>query len=401
MKTKLAILSMAGLLATPAMAEIQINGFANLIAGMTLDDDESVYGYDSDFNFDPASVFGLQVRGDVSDKLSATAQLVGRGSEDYDADFEWAYMTYMLNNNVNISAGRLRMPLFKYSASLDIGYSYHWLTPPDSIYGIDFNNIDGIRVDYMNYSGDWEYGAQLTMGRVETDTTISGTPAALELKNVVAVSFEATRDWFSARTLLARGKTSAANAEFDGFVDGISAFGAAIPNASEVAEGFSVNDDTGTFFEVAVDIDKYDWFVGAEFTQTEVDGSIIADNKAWYVTAGMRFGKFTPHITYEVEEADNGTQLGLVAALPSTIATGSEGLDTAWNGDDTQENPGIYQTAAGIAAQQELDVSAVTVGLRYDVEPGFALKTDVTWYSDDLNDLNDATLLKVGVNYTF
>ena len=393
MKTKLAILSMAGLLATPAMAEIQINGFANLIAGMTLDDDESVYGYDSDFNFDPASVFGLQVRGDVSDKLSATAQLVGRGSEDYDADFEWAYMTYMLNNNVNISAGRLRMPLFKYSASLDIGYSYHWLTPPDSIYGIDFNNIDGVRVDYMNYSGDWEYGAQLTMGRVETDTTISGTPAALELKNVVAVSFEATRDWFSARTLLARSKTSAANAEFDGFVDGISAFGAAIPNASEVAEGFSVNDDTGTFFEVAVDIDKYDWFVGAEFTQTEVDGSIIADNKAWYVTAGMRFGKFTPHITYEVEEADNGTQLGLVASLPPQIATGDAVTDATWSA--------IYQGAAGIAAQQELDVSAVTVGLRYDVEPGFALKTDVTWYSDDLNDLNDATLLKVGVNYTF
>ncbi|GEA01438.1 hypothetical protein KUL17_03350 [Alteromonas sp. KUL17] len=399
MKTKLAILTMAGLLATPAIADIQINGFANLIGGMTLDDDESVYGYDSDFNFDPASVFGLQVRGDVSDKLSATAQLVGRGSEDYDADFEWAYMTYVLNNNFNISAGRLRMPLFKYSASLDIGYSYHWLTPPDAIYGIDFNNIDGVRVDYMNYSGDWEYGAQLTMGRVETDTTISGTPAALELKNVVAVSFEATRDWFSARTLLARGTTSAVNEDFDTFVEGMSAFGAAIPNATAAAEGFSVNDDTGTFFEVAVDIDKYDWFVGAEFTQTEVDGSVIADNKAWYVTAGMRFGKFTPHITYEVEEADNGTQLGLVAALPSTIATGNENFDAAWNG--SEDSLGIYQTAAGIAALQELDVSAVTVGLRYDVEPGFALKTDVTWYSDDLNDLNDATLLKVGVNYTF
>ena len=50
---------MAGLLATPALADIQINGFANLIGGMTLDDDESVYDYDSDFNFDPASVFGL------------------------------------------------------------------------------------------------------------------------------------------------------------------------------------------------------------------------------------------------------------------------------------------------------------------------------------------------------
>lgn len=393
MKTKLAILSMAGLLAAPSMADIQINGFANLIGGMTLDDNETLYGYDSDFNFDPASVFGLQVRGDVSDKLSATAQLVGRGSEDYDADFEWAYMTYALNNNVNISAGRLRMPLFKYSASLDIGYSYHWLTPPNAVYGIDFNNIDGVRVDYTNYAGDWEYGAQFTTGRVKADTTISGTPAALELENVIVVSFEATRDWFSARTLIGRGKTSAANAQFDGFLDGMAQFGAFIPAAATASDNFRVNEDTGTFFEVAIDVDKYDWFLGAEYTRQEVDNSVIADNTAWYVTAGLRFGKFTPHITYEVEEADNDTQLGVVATLPSSIATGDAVTDGTW--------AAIYQGAAGIAAQQKQEVSAVTLGLRYDVEPGFALKTDVTWYSDDLNDLNDATLLKVGVNYTF
>jgi hypothetical protein len=338
-------------------------------------------------------VFGLQVRGEVSDKLSATAQVVGRGRDDYDADFEWAYMTYALSNNTSISAGRLRMPLFKYSASLDVGYSYHWLTPPDAVYGIDFNNIDGVRVDYSNYAGDWEYGAQLTAGRVETNTTISGTPALLELENVVAVSVEATRDWFSVRSLIARGKTSAQNAEFDGFVAGLGQFAPFVPTAGAAAEGFSVNEDTGTFFEVAVDIDKYDWFVGAEFTQTEVDGSIIADNKAYYITAGLRLGKFTPHITYEVEEADNADQLALVAGLPSTIMTGDAVTDATY--------AGLVQAAGGIAAQQDLDVSAVTAGLRYDVEPGFALKVDVTWYSDDLNDANDATLLKVGANYTF
>lgn len=393
MKTKLAILSMASLVAAPAIAEVQINGFANLIGGMTLDDNESVYDYNSDLSFDPASVFGLQVRGEISDKLSATAQVVGRGRDDYDADFEWAYMTYNVSNTTSVSAGRIRMPLFKYSASLDVGYSYHWLTPPDSVYGIDFNNIDGVRIDYSNYAGDWEYGAQFTTGRAKADTTISGTPAALTLDNVLALSFEATRDWFSARTLIARGKTSAANPEFDAFVDGAGQFGAVVPGASDLASGLRVEKDTGTFFEVAVGVDKYDWFVGAEYTQTEVDGSVIADNKAWYVTAGLRFGKFTPHITYEVEEADNGAQLGLVAGLPPTIATGDAVTDATWSG--------IYQAASGIAAQQDLDVSAVTAGLRYDVEPGLALKADVTWYSDDLNDLNDATLLKVGVNYTF
>lgn len=393
MKTKIAILSMAGLMAAPAFADIQINGFANLIGGMTLDSDETVYGYDDDFNFDPASVFGLQVRGEVSDKLSATAQVVGRGRDDYDAEFEWAYMTYALNNTTSISAGRIRMPLFKYSASLDVGYAYHWLTPPDAVYGIDFNNIDGVRVDYTNFSGDWEYGVQFTAGRTETDTTISGAPAALEIQNVAALSFEATRDWFSARSLIARGKVSASNADFDGFVGSLSQFGAVVAPALNTAEGFSVNDDTGTFFELAASIDKYDWFVGAEFTQTEVDNSIIADNKAWYVTAGLRLGKFTPHITYEVEEADNASQLGLVASMPSTIATGDAATDAAWSA--------LYQGAAGIAATQDLDVSAVTAGLRYDVEPGFALKVDVTWYSDDLNDLNDATLLKIGANYVF
>jgi hypothetical protein len=393
MKTKFALFPLAGLLAFPAFADIQINGFANLIAGMTLEDDDTVYGYDDGFSFDPASVFGLQVRGEVSEKLSATAQLVGRGSEDYSADFEWAYMTYALNHTTNISAGRLRVPLFKYSSSLDIGYAYHWLTPPDAVYGIDFNNIDGVRIDYSNYSGEWEYGAQLTLGSSKADTTISGTPASLELDNIVALSFEATRDWFSARTLYARATTSAANEEFDTFVGGMAQFGALIPNAVTSAAGFSVDEDTGTFFEVAFDVDKYDWFIGAEYTHTEVDNAIIPENSAWYVTAGMRFGKFTPHITYEREEADNANQLALVAALPSTIASGDTTTNETW--------ASIYQGAAGIAADQNLEISAVTAGLRYDVEPGFALKTDITWYSDDLDDTKDATLVKVGVNYTF
>ena len=107
----------------------------------------------------------------------------------------------------------------------------------------------------------------------------------------------------------------------------------------------------------------------------------------------MRFGKFTPHITYEVEEADNGDQVALVAGLPSMIDTGDAVTDATWSA--------IYQAATGIAADQAQDTSAVTLGLRYDVEPGFALKAGVTWYSDDLIDANDATLLRVGANYTF
>ena len=385
MKNKLALLSLAGLFAAPTFAEIQINGFANLIGGMTLDDDEAVYGYDSDFTFNPASVFGLQVRGDVSDKLSATAQLVGRGSEDYDASFEWAYMTYALSSNSSISAGRVRLPLFKYSASLDVGYSYHWLTPPDSVYGVLINNMDGVRYDYTNYYGDWEYGFQVFGGRGENGD--------IDAEKLVGVSFEATRDWFSVRSIYAHTEFTSPNEDLTTLTDAISNFSAVVPTVTSLSNNFLLEEDSTGFFELALAIDKYDWFVGAEYTHINLKDAPIAADDAWFITAGMRFGKFTPHITYEVEEADNGAQLGLVAALPPTISSGDAVTDATWSG--------IYQAASGIAAQQNLDVSAVTAGLRYDVEPGLAVKADVTWYSDDLNDLNDATLLKVGVNYTF
>jgi len=107
----------------------------------------------------------------------------------------------------------------------------------------------------------------------------------------------------------------------------------------------------------------------------------------------LRLGKFTPHITYETEEGDISERVGYLAGLPSSINTGDATLDGTW--------ATVFQTAQGIVAQQRNEVSAVTVGLRYDVEPGFALKTDVTWFSDDLNNLNDATLLRVAANYTF
>ena len=392
MKQTFIALMVAGA-AMPAIADTQINGFANFIGGMTFEDDESLYGYDSDFGFKPASVFGLQVRGEISDKLSATAQLVGRGSEDYSADFEWAYMTYSVSPNTSISAGRLRIPLFKYSSSLDVGYAYHWLTPPQSVYNVDYNNIDGVRVDYQNYYGEWEYSTQLTAGRTETDTVIAGAPASLELNNVMSISIGVARDWFSARALYGMSSVSAQNDDYDVFLDGLNQYGQVIIPALATASNLNINDDSGRFIELALDVDKYDWFIGAEFTRVDVDESVIASADAWYVTAGMRFGKFTPHITYEQDEADNSDQIGYLAGLPGSIATGNATLDAGWSQ--------LYQTAQGIVAMQKVETSAVTAGLRYDVQPGLALKVGVTWFEDELNANNDATLLRLGVNYTF
>lgn len=402
MRKNLFSLTLASLLCIPSVyADININGFANFTGGMTTSDDDNLYGYDDSLAFDNGSLVALQVRADLAADITATAQLVGRGSDNFDASFEWAYLTYALSDKTKINAGRLRLPLFRYSASLDVGYSYHWIAPPQSVYSVPFNNIDGLRVDYSDYSGDWEYSFQLTGGNIGTDIGLAGQTVGLQVDNVAAASVELSREWFSFRSLYAVGKVSVQSSDIDQLVAGFNSFNAFVPGSSALATQIEVDEDTGTFAEIGIEIDQFTWFVMAEFTRTEVDKAAFSEqDDAWYISAGMRLGKFTPHVTLEKQKADANSQgLSAVAALPGQINTGDPQLDGAWNGVAGQ--PGLVQTAAGVLRSQQVETKAVTLGLRYDVTAGLALKTDVTWFDDNLDSNGDATLLRLGANYTF
>jgi|TARA_R110002167_G_scaffold101513_2_gene264333 hypothetical protein len=84
----------------------------------------------------------------IADSLGSTitGQLVARGENDFDAKFEWAYISYQVSDNLSVSAGRLRQPFFKYSASQDVGYSYHWIAPPLAVHDVGVSNIDGVKL---------------------------------------------------------------------------------------------------------------------------------------------------------------------------------------------------------------------------------------------------------------
>ena len=73
---------------THAMAEINFNGFLSVGGGLLVDDDEiaSYEGFDGDWNTDPDTVFALQVSAAINDKVTATGQLIARGTDDYDIE---------------------------------------------------------------------------------------------------------------------------------------------------------------------------------------------------------------------------------------------------------------------------------------------------------------------------
>ena len=128
-KKSVLALATAGLFTFPAYADLTINGFASIKAGMTMGSDEQLYGYTDDIDFKNESLFAVQVMSDLGDKLSITAQLMGRGREDFNAEFEWAFLSYQLTDNMQINAGRLRTPFYKYSdfmVSCFFSYKYYF-----------------------------------------------------------------------------------------------------------------------------------------------------------------------------------------------------------------------------------------------------------------------------------
>ncbi|MGS2721671.1 porin [Paraglaciecola aestuariivivens] len=362
-----------------AQAEIRINGFANFIGGIT-SSDETLYGYDDSISFSEESLFAIQVSGDINDKMTATGQIVAKGNQDYQADFEWAYISYQATDNLSISAGRLRVPLFRYSSSKDVGYSYHWVNAPRSVYDVAFNNLEGLRLDYNNYTGDWEYGLQLGIGTINSSIDISDgqggvTPVDLNTEDSAILTAEATYDWFKIRAVAGRGTTYFTPAALEVTF-------AQLP--ANIADLLRIDGDTGTFYGLGLEVDQFDWFVSAEVTEVNIEESFSPKDTAYYVTAGLRSGKFTPSMTYEVFDGDADIRfLDQVAALPAPF-----------------QGP-VGAAVTGVQQAFASKYNIMTLGLRYDMDTNVALKADLSKYDDELIETADATLVRFAVNYVF
>ena len=99
-------------LSLPAKAAIKFSGYGSVIAGKTLgtvDDpfnpgqkrDEiltadfyDVGQYTNDLTFNAESIFALQAVMDLSPDFKVTAQLVAKGVDDFEPEFDWYYLTY-------------------------------------------------------------------------------------------------------------------------------------------------------------------------------------------------------------------------------------------------------------------------------------------------------------------
>lgn len=208
--------------------DIHFNGFVSVIGGKVLDGREQQYGeftcpcfiadypfvgvYTEDWTFDAETTFGLQANMTITDRLSATAQLVSHGSLGYDVSIDWAYLSYNLDDRFTLQAGRKRAPLFYYSDFFDVGYALPWIRAPGDLYGWQIVSYEGANLLYtgawgaVNVTANVWYGSDEDKNNEELSRIYYLAQVDETWKDQIGVYFDFNYDWLTLRVVYMQNK---------------------------------------------------------------------------------------------------------------------------------------------------------------------------------------------------
>ena len=367
-----AIIVALGATSTSALAaDTQIKGFASVVAGVSSDEDSSLFGYNDKISFKPESLFALQVSSDLGDGLSATAQIMSRGEDDYAAVFEWAYLSYEISDSSQLNVGRLRIPFYRYSDFLDVGYAYNWNRPPSSVYNSIFSTYDGVSYVYSNNLGMVDSSVQLIAGSHSSETDVG----SAKLDNLMGVNWTLNYDWLTARVGYFVADVTV-NLNNEGLITIINSLDNA--GLTDVADTIRVEEDFGDFIAIGLSADYNDFLFDFELISSGTEDAIAAGQDSAYVSVGYRFDEWTVLATVETRE--DGFDDSLYGQVPSVYAPLDAYVDGAFKG-------------------QEIEQDIISLGARYNFHPAAALKFDYT--SSETNDADAINVFTVGVDLVF
>lgn len=365
------LMAMAIALPTSATAfDIRFNGFMSIGAGVTLDKDQNYIvdpvnggAYTNELSFAPGSMIAIQALARVNESLTATAQMIGRGGEDFDTSFEWAYLSYRATDNLELRAGRQRAPLYYYSRFLDLGYGYQWIRPPMETYNLFVTTVEGVSADYrLNLgpvSGTWTG----YIGATESYDPVAGSD--VHFRRLAGTALDLSLSDFTFRGAY----HSAMDTQITRYVDV-----ATDPNEPPNIKAFPL-DLPLAFMSAALSYDNGTLFSIVEATRAVNDGDpdYINNRNSVYASTGYRIGSLTPHLTYAVYwEDDNGEP-----PFPGA------------------PNPGA----------NPVELHSYTAGVRWDFDIAAALKLEYTHRQDHtevpLPHFGDADVISVAIDVVF
>jgi hypothetical protein len=290
-----AILSMTASVAWADGISTSLSGYGTVGGTFTSDGKYAYFHNPSEFTGASNSLdiglesrIGVQAVVNFDPQWSITAQevLKLRGSSNFDPGTEWLFAQYQPNSDLKLRLGRVVLPVFLASDTINVGYAVPWFRAPNNVYGAEpFYNLDGGQALWRHSLGALQINLEATYGESQVAFVVSGFPLAAKSKNVfnAAVSLS----W---RSLLVR------------YADTRLTSSASLTLSATQTFSFNVHDH---FHCVGLQYDDGKALLMGEWTkrdQPNLAGTNkpLAQDTSWYVAAGWRFGKFTPLVMYSV-----------------------------------------------------------------------------------------------------
>lgn len=355
----------------------KINGFLTAAVNMADDNIGGTYEIEDKPSFNGDSKVGLQIGAQINDRMDATVQLLARGrgtglgnpNDPWEISAEWAYLGYQINDALKVRAGRLRIPFYMTSETLDVGYSYPWVRPPTEMYTTAITAYDGVDVLYDFSTGSWNHKLQISAGSgASTNNALGDADQELQVRtdDIYTINLTSSYGDWTLRAMAAHlaidgnssVRTDTVIAATDAAYAAIPAtplpgtLNLYIPALTDPAAGPTgvlaltgadscdldfagvyckpggylhwEGDDTFYYYSLGGMYDNGSLLVMAEAAKlTSAATKLFPDNVAMYVTTGYRFGDWMPYVTYQ-RSYDTTDQATLSAnSLNPTAQVGS------------------------------------------------------------------------------
>jgi hypothetical protein len=314
-------------------------------------------GYSRKWAFDVDSRVGAQVDAQFDKRWSAVVQVTQEKSvnNSYETFLTWANVKLQVTPDIAVRAGRIALPLFLTADYRKAGYALPWLRSPVELYSlIPISNSDGIDATYRWRVGTVKNETQFLLGRanVQLNKDFKGTA-----KTIVAMTHNVV-----AGALTLRFTASQALLEVPGteeLFDSLRAFGSA---GESLAARYDIAKRQVRVFSVGVNYDPGNWFLIGESGRVNTR-SILGDQTASYLSAGYRFGKATPYVTY--------------AHLAANMPTQTAGIPLDGMPPETAGVAGFLNEQLNFQLHQIGVQDTASIGMRWDLAPNMALKAQV------------------------
>ena len=346
---------------------VRFSGFARLVGGALDAEDASYQGYENSISFRHHSLFALQTEVDLTQTFSFTTQLLAHASEQKDTGLEWAYLTWRPSNSWNFKAGKLRTPFLFHSDTLDLGYAYPWIIPPQQVYTpYLFPNFTGLSAAYQFNVGDFDIETEAYWGNFEGKISVVDNLVDVKADNMRGLILDVYRGNLRLRASYHRAHAEAKFLPNDRLrvaqlIEALRQF-----RFNRSADSLKTKSDA-SFAQAAISYEALDYFLKAEWTSLRSDAFTIPSYDSYYLSGGYTFHPFdlpiTAHATF-ASLTDKG--------IPRPANEIPAGIGP----------PQLNQIRAGYAEAFESrqrninNLQSLSVGLRWDVNPAVALKAE-------------------------